>query len=250
MDVTLLFKACVKTIRTRNKALGVNLPESDKNHILSRRKTNHTEFTNKAKEVLNLITRLRDFLLEHRKAYLNLSAHLSVLPKMSDYERDKIDAGAQRIMKSCSQQITEFRRDTSLSEGHPQLIEHQNAVVDLLEAYLKTVCKIYTEQKATRMKKNSELQKLSRLESETIVNDKPVTSQNESSLLVGQLTNRAQLDSEDSIRRSPMLNGDMTSISSLSQEDDFTAEELQMFENENEQLYNDLNSLVDEVCII
>lgn len=249
MDITLLFKACVKTIRTRNTALGVNLPELDKNRILSSHKNNQTAFTNKAREVLNLITRLRDFLLEHRKAYLNISGHLSTLPKMSDYERDKIDTGAQRIMKTCSQQITEFRRDASLSEGQPQLIEHQNAVVDLLDAYLKSVCKIYYEQKATRLKRNSEVQKMSRLESETVANERQTVSQDKPNLYVEQLSIRTDVDSEkSSVRTSVLSVDDTTSFSSLSQEDDFTAEELQMFENENEQLYNDLNSLVDEVC--
>ncbi|XP_046678206.1 syntaxin-18-like [Homalodisca vitripennis] len=242
MDITLLFKACVKTIRTRNKALGVNVPELDKHRILNNHKSKHSEFTCKAKEVLNQITKLRDFLLEHRKAYLNFSHHLSTLPQINDYERDKIDNGAQRIIKTCSHHILEFKRDATFHEGHPQLIEHQDAVIDLLDSYLKTVCKIYSEQKAIRMKRNLELQKMARLESEVL---NKVSRSDDS---VSDSFSNEDSEGEETITRSPSkLNVETNSVSSLTLEDELTAEELQMFESENEQLYNELNSLTDEV---
>uniref|UniRef100_A0A1B6IXZ2 Syntaxin-18 n=1 Tax=Homalodisca liturata TaxID=320908 RepID=A0A1B6IXZ2_9HEMI len=242
MDITILFKACVKTIRTRNKALGVNVPELDKHRILNNHKSKHSEFTCKAKEVLNQISKLRDFLLEHRKAYLNFSHHLSTLPQINDYERDKIDNGAQRIIKTCSHHILEFKRDTTFHEGHPQLIEHQDAVIDLLDSYLKTVCKIYSEQKAIRMKRNLELQKMARLESEVL---NKVSRSDDS---VSDSFSNEDSEGEETITRSPSkLNVETNSVSSLTLEDELTAEELQMFESENEQLYNELNSLTDEV---
>uniref|UniRef100_A0A1B6LMT0 Syntaxin-18 n=1 Tax=Graphocephala atropunctata TaxID=36148 RepID=A0A1B6LMT0_9HEMI len=240
MDTTLLFRASVKTIRSRNKALGVNLPESDKNRILSSHKTKHSEFTSQAKDVLSQITKLRDFLLEHRKAYLNFSSHLSTLPKINDYERDRIDAGAQQIIKSCSHQILEFKRDATFHEGPPQLIEHQDAIMDLLDSYLKTVCKIYSEQKAIRMKRNLEVQKMARLESE-ILNK---VSRKDS---FSSFSNEDSSGEEATMRSPNKLSVESASISSLTLEDDLTAEELQMFESENEHLYKELNSLTDEV---
>lgn len=246
MDITLLFKACVKTIRTRNKALGVNLPEADKNRILHTQKTKHSEFTYKAKDLLNQISRLRDFLLEHRKAYLNFSSHLSTLPKMSDYERDKIDNGAQRIMKTCSHVITEFKRDSGLHEGPAQLVEHQDSIIDLLESYLKVVCRIYSEQRALRTKRNLEVKKMVRLESEVLANSDSKVSFSDS--ISTSLSNEESNSSGDeSSRRLSKVNVETSSVSSLTQEDELTAEELQIFESENEQLYNDLNSLTDEV---
>lgn len=249
MDITSLFRACVKTIRTRNKALGVPLPELDKNRILNVTKSKHSDFILKVKEVLNRITKLRDFLLEHRKAYLNFSNHLSTLPKMSDYERDKIDTEVQIIMKISSNDILKFKRDASLHEGSPQQVEHQDAIIDLIDTYLKAVCEIYSAQKALRRKRNIEVQKMSRLESEVLsTSEIKVAQGNHSStnLVADEETNSS---SDESNTRLSKLNLDTLSISSLTQEDDLTAEELQMFESENEQIYIELNSLTDEVSL-
>lgn len=52
MDITPLFKACVKTLRTRNKALG--LGEKDKAVLgLNKGSKVKSEFTMKAKEVVS-----------------------------------------------------------------------------------------------------------------------------------------------------------------------------------------------------
>lgn len=40
------------------------------------------------------------------------------------------------------------------------LKKHQSAAVLLLEAYLKDVCKLYSEQKAIRVKRSVDLQKM------------------------------------------------------------------------------------------
>lgn len=242
MDITVLFKACVKTIRTRNKALGMfphGSGEILKSQIFNTTSPK-TNFTHKAKEILNQITRLRDFLLEHRKAYLNFGSHLSDLPKMNDSERDKIDSGAQRIIKQCSHLILEFKRECAMQDGSAQLIEHQDAVLDLIDSYLKTVCKIYSEQKAVVMKKVLETQKMSKLETEVINNNKVLKkspslhSNEEKDKLVENSTNSMDV---------PLLEAENAFL----QDDQLSPEELQMFESENEQLYNDLNSLTDEV---
>lgn len=243
MEITALFKACVKTVHTRNKALGLILPELDKNRILTS-KIKNSEFTVKAKDVLSQITRLRDFLLEHRKAYLNFSNHLSTLPKMSDSERDIIDTGAQRIVKTCSNAILEMKRDPTLHDGPLQLVDHQNVIVDLLEAYLKTVSKIYYDQKSVRVKRNMEAQKMARLESDVINNS--VRSPSKSELpATGE-----DIVAKDTNVRSSSLTVEPPVVSSLTQEDELSPEEMQMFERENEELYNDLNSLTSDVSCI
>lgn len=243
MEITALFKACVKTVHTRNKALGISLPELNKSRILTRSKIKNSEFTIKAKDVLSQVTRLRDFLLEHRKAYLNFSNHLSTLPKMSDSERDKIDAGAQRIVKYCANVILEMKRDPSLHDGSLQLVEHQNAIVDLLDAYLKTVSKIYYDQKSTRMKRNMEAKKMARLESEILSNNM------HNALINETLTSGENSSVDSSNRRLSNVNIETVSVSSVTQEDELSPEELQMFERENEELFNDLNSLTNDVSI-
>ncbi|XP_054287178.1 syntaxin-18 [Macrosteles quadrilineatus] len=244
MEITALFKACVKTVHTRNKALGLILPELDKNRILTT-KIKNSEFTVKAKDVLSQITRLRDFLLEHRKAYLNFSNHLSTIPKMSDSERDIIDTGAQRIVKTCSNAILEMKRDPTLHDGPLQLVDHQNAIVDLLEAYLKTVSKIYYDQKSVRVKRNMEAQKMARLESDVINNSliNSVQSPSKSELT----TTGEDIVVKDTNVRPSSLTVEPPVVSSLTQEDELSPEEMQMFERENEELYNDLNSLTSDV---
>ena len=110
-DITHIFKATLKTIQTRNKALGrINregsvgasakdgssspppLSSSPSNDPLSILFANHlannklgngggkgggkSEFNAKAKEIIVKITKLRDFLLRHRMDYINIHSHL------------------------------------------------------------------------------------------------------------------------------------------------------------------------------
>jgi syntaxin 18 len=242
MDITTLFKAYVKTIRTRNKAFGVS--DADRNRILGPR-PQKSEFTIGAKEVLGQITRLRDFLLEHRKAYLNFASHLSDTPQMTDVERDNIDLGAQRIMNTCSHLIQEFKKVSQKLDGSPQLLEHRQAVLDLVESYLKSVCKIYSEQRAIRVKRALEVQKMSKLEiSSKKYDDSFVMCDiNSDNVLKDNKENEAQ-----SSHRKVLESNVNTSIPShFSEEDQLSTEEMQMFESENAQLYNELNSLTEEV---
>ena len=53
VDITLLFKASVKTVKTRNKAMGIGF-DSTKDEIFKRSKTKHG-FSPKAKEVVSSV---------------------------------------------------------------------------------------------------------------------------------------------------------------------------------------------------
>jgi len=57
MDITPLFKACIKVVRMRNKALGVNVAEPDKNRILGHQQQKHP-FASRAKDIY---TQVSDF---------------------------------------------------------------------------------------------------------------------------------------------------------------------------------------------
>jgi syntaxin 18 len=243
MDITTLFKACVKTIRTRNKAFGV--VDADKNRILGTR-TQKSEFNVGAKEVLGQITRLRDFLLEHRKAYLNFASHLSDTPQMTDEERDKIDLGAQRIMKTCSRLIQEFKKVSQKMDGSPQQLEHRQAVLDLVESYLKSVCKIYSQHKAIRVKRALEMQKMSKIDSKKN-SDNCGTYHRNSDVLLNDKKNDV-VSSYNSSKKNVLETSSNTDIPSFFSEDDqLSSEEMQMFEAENAQLYNELNSFTEDV---
>lgn len=228
MDITVIFKACVKTIKTRNRAFGESTTENDKNRILTKHQTKR-EFTLKSREIVQQISRLRDFLAEHRKAYLNFSNHLSGLPQMTDFERDKIDSGAQRIINTCSNFINDLEREVFEKSQQPtQVFEHQRIVVKLMKEYLKQVCKMYSEQRAIRVQRSIEVKKLSRIDSNS----------------PKKLPIAPEPDTQPE-KKENRYNGDANST--LLEEESLSPEELQMFELENNQLYNELNSLTEEV---
>ncbi|GLH07376.1 Syntaxin-18 [Gryllus bimaculatus] len=248
MDITSLFKACVKTIRTRNKAFGL-VGDSDRSRIFPQRPQKN-DFTIRAKEVVAQITRLRDFLLEHRKAYLNFASHLPDTPQMTDLERDKIDSGAQRIMNTCSHLIQNFKRESVNIDGSPQLLEHRQAVLDLVECYLKSVCKIYSEQRAIRVKRSLEIQKISKLGDidplKSYSNDTGrLKNRKEPSLGSEIIETTVEFDKDSSTKNKSSVPAYDQSL--ISEDDQLTAEELQMFELENAQLYIELNNLTEEV---
>lgn len=57
--------------------------------------------------------------------------------QLSESDRDQIDAHAEQIIKSCKETIVMFRVETDKHKAHPQVKEHRNAVMLLLESYLK-----------------------------------------------------------------------------------------------------------------
>ncbi|XP_078542754.1 syntaxin-18 isoform X3 [Lissotriton helveticus] len=140
VDITLLFKASVKTVKTRNKALGVALDNSSKDELF-RKIRPKGDFNVRAKEVICNIGKLKDFLLEHRKDYVNAGSHIaSEFSRMTDTERDQIDQDAQIFMRTCADAIQQLR-----TEG---------------------VCKLYSEQRAIRVKRVVDKKRLSRLQPE------------------------------------------------------------------------------------
>ncbi|XP_031849249.1 syntaxin 18 isoform X1 [Nomia melanderi] len=242
MDVSLIFKACVKTVSLRNKDLGIV------SNISNVKKTrNKSSFFVKVQAVVVQISKLRQFLLENRKAYLNFSNYLSYLPSMTDADRDEIDIGAQKIMTTCAQLIKELKREVADSIVSPQNLEHREIMLLLIEDYLKNVCKIYSEQKAIRVKRTMEIRKIAKLELEA----KPV-KKFEAEAKKSSLNSNEKLEEKDgkigSNDSSPLkiqeINGD---VNSLMYEEELSPEDIQVFEAENEQLYNELNIITEEV---
>ncbi|XP_076843911.1 syntaxin-18 isoform X1 [Brachyhypopomus gauderio] len=165
VDITLLFKASVKTVKTRNKAIGVGF-DCTKEDILKRDRPK-SGFSTKAKEVISNITKLKDFLLQHRKDYVNVGSLISAdVTRMTDSERDQIDQDAQIFMRTCSEAIKHLRTDAEKRVISAQMKEHRGAVLDLIDIYLKGVCKLYSEQRAIRVKRVVDKKRLSRLEPE------------------------------------------------------------------------------------
>lgn len=237
MDITPLFKACIKTLKARNKAFGIQSPVSEDKQRLLRPKSKHG-FMHTAKDICSQITRLRDFLLEHRDRYL--SFFNVTRDEMTEAERDQIDTGAQRIINTCSHLLKEFRNDNRKLAVSPQTREYMDAVIDLIDTYLKAVCKIHSELKALRVKRAIDMRKLSRLE-------QPQMKSNVASFKTEKLLKDEDVEPEETDNTKRQLDLSDNEVAVLSDEGELDVEELQMLESENVQLLNELNSMTEEV---
>ncbi|XP_049436965.1 syntaxin-18 isoform X2 [Epinephelus fuscoguttatus] len=238
VDITLLFKASVKTVKTRNKAIGIGF-DSTKDEIFKRSRPK-SGFSPKAKEVITNITKLKDFLLQHRKDYVSAGSLISSdLTRMTDNERDQIDQDAQIFMRTCSEAIKQLRNEEKQVTS-AQVKEHRGAVLDLIETYLKGVCKLYSEQRAIRVKRMVDKKRLSRLapEHHSKVEKTPEVEPTEEKTVKEE-------SSEKSVPEVP--NNHINLWEEGRVEDELSPEEIQMFEQENQRLVSEMNNLVDEV---
>ncbi|KAM6429671.1 syntaxin-18 [Rhynochetos jubatus] len=250
VDITLLFKASVKTVKTRNKALGVAAAgDSARDELLKRSAARaKSDFTGRAREVISHIGKLKDFLLQHRKDYINAYSHImSEYVRMTDTERDQIDQDAQIFMRTCADAIHQLRTEAHKGVQSAQVKEHRTAVMDFIEDYLKRVCKLYSEQRAIRVKRVIDKKRLSRLEPEqSNVSKSPLSPEKSSQNPLDD--SEEKLSAEESKDRNvpdaqsnPGLWGDGKG------EDELSPEEIQMFEQENQRLVGEMNNLFDEV---
>ncbi|XP_004715136.1 syntaxin-18 isoform X1 [Echinops telfairi] len=252
VDITLLFRASVKTVKTRNKALGVAVgggAEGSRDELFRRSLRPKGDFSSRAREVISHIGKLRDFLLEHRKDYINAHSHaMTECGRMTDAERDQIDQDAQLFMRTCAEAIQQLRTEALRAASSPQVKEHRGVVLDFIQDYLKRVCKLYSEQRAVRVKRLVDKKRLSKLEPE------PSTKPREplSPEAVSQDPSR---DSEEKPapedapveKHSPDARPELGNWGEGRGEDELSPEEIQMFEQENQRLVGEMNSLFEEV---
>ncbi|XP_049590482.1 syntaxin-18 isoform X1 [Syngnathus scovelli] len=246
VDITLLFKASVKTVKTRNKAIGIGF-DSTKDEIFKRSRPKNA-FSPKAKEVIINITKLKDFLLQHRKDYVSAASLISSdLTRMSDNERDQIDQDAQIFMRTCSEAIKQLRTDAEKQVTSAQTKEHRGAVLDLIEMYLKGVCQLYSEQRAIRVKRMVDKKRLSRLGSELHSRvEKMADEEPKNGKIVKEESSGDSLCDLDKSAREA-LDQSVNLWDEGKVEDELSPEEIQMFEQENQRLVSEMSNLVDEV---
>ena len=281
MEITKVFKACVKAARAKNKDLS-----SPSDILKPFRKKDDSSFNNKLLDVVRNITKLRDFLLKHRKDYLG-NNYIVMSSTMTNEERDQIDNDAQVFMKSCYAAIGGMRKEASTFKDSSQFQEHVSVVLELVDVYLKDICKLYSQQRAFRVKQAVDKKRLLRLCPE----GKREATNNDASASQGARINATTYKKEvktSEIReretRSPLSEIDSLeedsdeplgtsessptsekprneSVASNQQSSDIhledskkpeaavlSKEEMQLFEEENETLYAEMNNLVDEVC--
>ncbi|XP_031798735.1 syntaxin-18 isoform X2 [Sarcophilus harrisii] len=251
VDITLLFRASVKTVKTRNKALGVAVggggPDGARDELFRRSPRPKGDFSGRAREVISHIGKLRDFLLEHRKDYINAYSHImSDYMRMTDTERDQIDQDAQIFMRTCSEAIQQLRTEAHKEVHSQQVKEHRSAVLDFIEDYLKRVCKIYSEQRAIRVKRVVDKKRLSRLEPDQSCK----SAESSSSEKVSQSSEESEEKSSTEENRDKNVTAAQSNFGLWGDgrgEDELSPEEIQVFEQENQRLVGEMNSLFDEV---
>lgn len=205
----------------------------DKNRILNKRKEKDP-LEVKAHMIIEHTTQLQCFLAENRESYIDVLNKTYSSNAMSDFERDKIDAETNSLIKTINSLVDDFKKDlrkrlTKLSGQHTL---HLEAVSDILEADLKLACQNFSEQRAIRVQKELEIQKLSRLEIKARKSTPPdvVLEQDAQEKPEQQQINWALEDDEDSDSNQAL-----------------SPEEMQLFERENEKMLEDLMSLKDDV---
>ncbi|XP_031789258.1 syntaxin-18 [Nasonia vitripennis] len=234
MDISLQFKACVKELTLHNEAT-----YNSKKETLKLKKTNQGEFYIKAQKIIFQIEQLYGLLIQNRQAYnFNLCNYLENKCPVNNINQDEIDVIAIRTISICNQLISELRIDIRLPDISQHHQEHRNVVIFLIEEYLKGVSRIYSEQKAIREKNFIKHKKLSKLHSAV---SKRVAISDKIKFTATQKKN----NDLDSLKVQEM-NGDINVISCTA-EILLSPEDIQMFESENEQLYNELTTLSEEV---
>ncbi|XP_064395070.1 syntaxin-18-like [Halichondria panicea] len=255
MDLTQLFLATVKTIRLRLKAQRRSVNDSN---ILSKSSHKPTQFSQESKDLIMRISKLRDFLLEHRKKYINSIGHLISKPSsMTDSERDQIDNEAQQFIQELSKQVQALHKDVSSVSIGLQCRKHRQAVYESLGNYLKDVCKLYSEQRAIRVKRIVDRKRTARLQLHG--HKKPVLAPSPTEVSSGNGDTGTADDDEGSGEtndeaEAPSVTvgirgaNDNDRLVTVNHEADIlTEEERTVFAQENEQMFAEMSTLVDEV---
>nr|XP_060511883.1 syntaxin-18 [Panthera onca] len=286
VDITLLFRASVKTVKTRNKALGVAVgggADGSRDELFRRSPRPKSDFSSRAREVISHIGKLRDFLLEHRKDYINayrMDAVTAFAPEVFQGRLWKGSAGGllrstdAAVYQACSaislmHRVGSFKkylimmhRSISLpdpkhllsfsvpahKEVHSQQVkEHRSAVLDFIEDYLKRVCKLYSEQRAIRVKRVVDKKRLSKLEPEPRTKTRESVSSEKVSRNPSQDSEEKSVTEEYPEKVPAESQPELGTWGDGKGEDELSPEEIQMFEQENQRLIGEMNSLFDEV---
>jgi len=163
---------------------------------------------------------------------------------MTDEERDQIDTDAETYMRTCSAAIQSLKTEAFQQKRSDQVMTHRDAVLAMLGEYLKVVCKLYSEQRAIRVKRVVDKKRISRLQpeqkrlkQETSHSAKQFTLDSSSSTTGQAASKESKLESFPAPELAPPI----------SEDEELSPEEVQMFEMENKRLFTEMNSLVDEV---
>ncbi|XP_042215532.1 syntaxin-18-like isoform X1 [Homarus americanus] len=157
VDLTILFKSCVKTIRTRNKAMGVTLPQTK---IFPSAPTPSSQFYSRVKDVMSNIASHRNLLKDHRKKYLQEQDQ-----SMSDYERSYME----KVVNTNLRIIDDNIRTLSIElqgdkQGSKDACECQENMVAVLRMKFQEINSSFKHMKELRRTKQKEKDRLYRVQ--------------------------------------------------------------------------------------
>lgn len=255
-DITHLFKATIKAVKVRQKAAQTS--ETEREAIFPKRPKLDDDFDVRAREIVKNVTTLKEFLLEHRKAYLSFGNYLDDGRRaLTDVERDQLDVDAENYTKICHETLGSLKVSTLKKASTPtmpltgQRVLHRQVVITLLEAYLKAVCRLHSEQRAIRIKRAVDQRRIGRLEPErSAVASSHIETRTPSSA-PGDGRARSEVmpgDSGDTNGGQRATRGDFVEDLAPSDEaEDITEEDARQFMLENQQMYNEFSSMSKEV---
>ncbi|XP_053685107.1 syntaxin-18 [Sabethes cyaneus] len=245
MDITLLFRASVKTVRLKSDTF----PLWDKSRILKRRP--NMDFIQQAKQIRFQITQLKNLLLENRAAYMQFAHHLKNSTHMTDDERDIIDRESENIIQMCMARLIDFRANCCNARCSKQTAELMDLIIETLTRYMNAVHQIANEQRRFRIQRELEMYNLLKLNSghKFTVLPNP-TSGREEALSVPknslyetvQDVNRQENKLQLNVHNTELFNSVV-----FDEDEELSPEDIQLFESENVQLYSELKGLSEEV---
>uniref|UniRef100_A0A914CL35 t-SNARE coiled-coil homology domain-containing protein n=1 Tax=Acrobeloides nanus TaxID=290746 RepID=A0A914CL35_9BILA len=164
----------IKTSKGENTENGVVLPQlsqfQQQRPMLNERTNspNFLIFCRSTREILVDITELRNLVLEKRRDYILCGGSFSSYGYsnfMSDSDRQKFDMDSETVMNQCWKLIRSLESQLSADKSLrlEDELPHLQAVVYLLNIYLKEVCRIIGQIREIYLKKARQVQKICRL---------------------------------------------------------------------------------------
>lgn len=248
MDLTNLFKACVKTIHIRNKSI------SDKNRILKVK--TRDEFLLRANDIKYQISQLRDLIVDNRAAYLRFGFHLKTARQMTNEERDVMDLESDKIIVICNQYINDLSDNFLKDSSHykEQFVHHKLLLLNILSDYLRKVYQMHCEQKKYRIQHEVYTLKLLKLETKKKNFSNWGNSHSNEKIFLKYIFNEDGKKSEithqnSSIRSKSIIYQTLEDdqIENRAVDEKSNEEDIQLLEKENIIMLNEMNNITEEV---
>lgn len=171
---------------------------------------------------------------------MKYASHLKKSAQMTDDERNLIDMECEKIFSVCFQLINDLKSKKKEVKVVKQESEHFDGILELLTNYIKIVQSIFHQQKKFRAQQDVETYKLLKLESDrkltVIIPSTKVEENNTAAATVKHPNLNVHLD-EDQV----------SNQLETEEKSELSPEDIQMFESENVQLFNELKGLSEEL---